>query len=218
MSPIQQQPTEKNFCTTREAASLLGVSIGSIQQWVERGLLEAWKTDGGHRRVLRQSVNNLLNQKKVALKQSIEPAAAPTPERHRSMLRRLRVLVIDSEKDLLKIYHDTLLQWCMAPEVSTCSGAVAGLVLIGRFSPDLLLVDLQMAGIGGVSLLHTLMDMPEMMETTVLAVSSLDAVSVERLSGVPAGIEVLYKPIDFDHLEEIAMNIASKKHLERRAC
>jgi excisionase family DNA binding protein len=47
---------KKSFCTTREAATLLGVSVGTVQLWVENGLLQAWKTAGGHRRVMRDSI------------------------------------------------------------------------------------------------------------------------------------------------------------------
>ena len=46
-------------CTTREAAELLGVSLRTIQLWVDNGVLEAWKTVGGHRRVSRQSIDAL---------------------------------------------------------------------------------------------------------------------------------------------------------------
>ncbi len=52
----------KSFCTTREAATLLGVSVGTVQLWVESGLLRAWKTAGGHRRVMRDSVERLLRK------------------------------------------------------------------------------------------------------------------------------------------------------------
>lgn len=217
ISEMQPQQIEKKFCTTREAASLLGVSIGSIQQWVERGLLEAWKTDGGHRRVLRDSVNNLLNQKQVALKKSNETDSLPLLERRPALMRRLRVLAIADESDLLKTYRDTMAQWCMAPEVSICNSAVAGLVLIGRTSPDLLLVDLQMPGMDGFTLLRILMDMPEIKDTTVVGVSSLDAAGLALSGEIPEGVKVLPKPIDFELLLKIAMDIASKKHLERRA-
>ena len=37
----------KVFCTTREAAALLGVSLSTAQNWAESGLLESWKTEGG---------------------------------------------------------------------------------------------------------------------------------------------------------------------------
>ncbi|BBD79361.1 GAF domain-containing protein [Aerosticca soli] len=47
--------------TTREAARLLGVSIGTVQKWVETGALAAWKTPGGHRRLRRGAVLGLLS-------------------------------------------------------------------------------------------------------------------------------------------------------------
>ena len=42
---------EKVFCTTSEAATILAISVGTVQLWVDSGLLVAWKTAGGHRRV-----------------------------------------------------------------------------------------------------------------------------------------------------------------------
>ena len=44
-------------CTTREAAEALGICVRTAQLWVEQGRLRAWKTPGGHRRILRESVN-----------------------------------------------------------------------------------------------------------------------------------------------------------------
>lgn len=44
------------YCTTAEAARSLGVSIRTIQLWVDGGVLTAWKTVGGHRRILLDSV------------------------------------------------------------------------------------------------------------------------------------------------------------------
>ena len=42
---------EEDFLTTRQAASLLGVALRTVQLWVEAGKLSAWKTRGGHRRI-----------------------------------------------------------------------------------------------------------------------------------------------------------------------
>ncbi len=50
----------KTFCTTAEAAQRLGVSIRTVQIWSETGLLEAWKTEGGHRRITLDSLERLL--------------------------------------------------------------------------------------------------------------------------------------------------------------
>lgn len=45
--------------TTAKAAQLLGVSVRTVQLWVETGQLESWKTPGGHRRIKLQSVLRL---------------------------------------------------------------------------------------------------------------------------------------------------------------
>lgn len=47
------------YCSTTEAALSLGVSTRTIQLWVDSGVLAAWKTAGGHRRVLIESVEKL---------------------------------------------------------------------------------------------------------------------------------------------------------------
>lgn len=46
-------------CTTRKAAALLGVSLRTVQSWVDKGTLDAWKTVGGHRRVTIASIEFL---------------------------------------------------------------------------------------------------------------------------------------------------------------
>lgn len=47
-------------CTTRQAAEALGVALRTAQLWTESGRLRAWKTEGGHRRILVSSVKELL--------------------------------------------------------------------------------------------------------------------------------------------------------------
>lgn len=50
----------KDILTTAHAAELLGVSIRTAQLWVESGRLPSWKTPGGHRRIPKQAVLDLI--------------------------------------------------------------------------------------------------------------------------------------------------------------
>jgi len=59
--------------TTREAAQLLGVAVSTAQAWMEGGALPTWKTPGGHRRVRRSAVMQLLREHAQA------PSTAPAP-------------------------------------------------------------------------------------------------------------------------------------------
>ena len=48
--------TPEDYCGTTYAAKLLGLSVGTIQTLVEKNELQAWKTQGGHRRISMPSI------------------------------------------------------------------------------------------------------------------------------------------------------------------
>ena len=57
---MSKQELSGETCTTRQAAEALGVALRTAQLWTESGRLRAWKTEGGHRRILVSSVKELL--------------------------------------------------------------------------------------------------------------------------------------------------------------
>jgi len=191
---------EKTFCTTREAAALLGVSIGTVQLWVESDLLQAWKTAGGHRRVLRESVDRLLHKTVQVPKQQLKPSTADKE-------RRLRVLVVEDDPSLLRLYQAKMSHWPIKLDLATADNAVAALLAIGRGGPDLLITDLNMPFTNGFEMLRVLSKAPEAVNTTIVVVSGLDAAEIARRGPVPTGVEVLHKPVPFDRLLAIATSI-----------
>ena len=123
---MQPVAVEKNFFTTREAADMLGVAVSTIQLWVESGILQAWRTTGGHRRVLRASVEAMLHKGPTPQRGVTERrVAAPSAQ------RRLRVMIVDDDAILLRLYRAKLAQWPMAPEVVALDNAVTALLTIG---------------------------------------------------------------------------------------
>jgi CheY-like chemotaxis protein len=85
--------------------------------------------------------------------------------------------------------------------------------MMGSTTPDLLITDLHMPGMDGFEMLKVLSEAPEAAKTTIVVVSGLDAAAIENKGGLPAGIEVLQKPIPFDRLQAIAAAIAANKQL-----
>ena len=196
MPPIA---VEKSFCTTRQAATLLGVSVGTVQLWVESGLLQAWKTAGGHRRVLRDSVESLLHKKPVA------PFGPPVVTV--SGPRRLRVMVVEDDPSLLRLYETQLARWPLPMELTLMDNAISALLHLGRGGPDLLIADLHMPEMDGFAMLRVLSQSPEMAQTKMVVVSGLDADEVSARGGVPQGVEVLAKPIPFTKLLSSAQGL-----------
>jgi excisionase family DNA binding protein len=202
----------KSFVTTREAARLLGVSLGTAQLWADRGLLSCWKTDGGHRRIPRESVERLLvtriagDHVFVADGSSGDRAAGRVSPR-----RPLRILVVEDEPTLLRLYRLQLAQWALQPEVTSAKNGFEALVHIGRLQPDLLIADLNLPEMDGFNMLRTLRNMPELDAMEIVVVTGLDSEEIALRGGLPKGIPVLFKPIPFPELEKIAELVATQE-------
>jgi excisionase family DNA binding protein len=50
--------TASSYLSTTQAAQRLGLSVGTVQRMVEAGVLQAYTTQGGHRRILSSSLNH----------------------------------------------------------------------------------------------------------------------------------------------------------------
>src|SRR6185436_10054659 len=76
MSRVNSSPSVPDTCSTTEAAQRLGMAVRSVQLMVDRGELQAWKTPGGHRRILRSSLDAWLATRAGPAK-AAAPSAAP---------------------------------------------------------------------------------------------------------------------------------------------
>src|SRR5688572_18909469 len=63
--------------STKEVASRLGVSLQTVQRWVDAGRLKAWKTLGGHRRIDAQSAELLFAEHELVMGEV--PSEGSTP-------------------------------------------------------------------------------------------------------------------------------------------
>ena len=199
---IDQKPQTK-FCTTREAAELLGISLKTAQLWSESGLLDAWRTEGGHRRIYRDSVTRLLQDGGVAKPAETENVTLPSTD--------LRILVAEDDEVLRKLYTFKLRVWRLAPKVTVVPSGFAALLEIGRRAPDLLISDLKMPEMDGFRMLQTLRQMPVLVQMKIVIVTGLDKEEIVANGGLPEGIPVFPKPIPFDKLEQLAKEIAAAK-------
>jgi excisionase family DNA binding protein len=56
-------PPDGEHLSTIEVARMLGMAVRSVQLMVDRGLLQAWRTPGGHRRIDSRSVQRWLAER-----------------------------------------------------------------------------------------------------------------------------------------------------------
>ena len=202
---MQRTEQPEPFLTTREAAKVLGISLRTAQVWVENGQLDAWKTEGGHRRISRNSVQRLLDGE--VTKRPPAPAetqGTPYPE-------RIKILIVEDDSILLKLYKTIFASWKMPVDVITAGNGVDGLILIGKESPDLMITDLSMPGMDGIQLIRNLATSSFRDGIEIVVVSGLDSEEIAAQGGLPEGIPTFCKPIPFAELKSIVSSIVERR-------
>lgn len=193
-------------CSTRDAGKMLGVSLRTVQVWVDSGLLDAWKTVGGHRRITVESVRRLLDESAVA---RAAPQADHAPD------RPLTVLVVEDDVDLLRLYEVNLSLWEPPVNLLTASNGFDALLTIGGTPPDLLITDLAMPRMDGLQMLRTLRANRGFGRMAIAVVTGLDKADIELRGGLPDDILVLRKPVPFERLRALAEDLRAERR--RRA-
>jgi excisionase family DNA binding protein len=201
---MQRTETPGAFLTTREAAQALGVSLRTAQLWVENGQLEAWKTEGGHRRITPESVQRLLRG-------NLQAVAPEKPEAQPPSTERITVLIVEDDKILLKLYKIMFASWKMPVDVITAGNGIDGLIRIGKDSPDLMITDLDMPGMDGIQLIRNLVTSSLREGLEIVAVSGLDATEIAARGGLPPEIAAFSKPVPFAQLKSIVNSIVEHR-------
>lgn len=210
--------SDASYMTTREAAEALGVSLRTAQVWVERGLLEAWKTEGGHRRITVESVSRLKESRPTEA--GPKPASAAAPEMPSAapvvpeFTERLKVLVIEDDKILMRLYKLVLGRFPLPIDLVTAPNAIEGLLLLGRESPDLLITDVVMPGLDGYTMVKILCQSPFREGLEIVIVTGTPLAKEIQLPNLPADIRILPKPVPFPEIQRICESILTQRQAQ----
>lgn len=180
-----------DVCTTQQAAQILGVSVTTVQQLVEAGVIEAWKTKGGHRRIPMAAVQAYKSSPKSAVDVAQVGRAAHGPA---------VILVIEDNKMQRALYEKQISSWGLPAALTFCETGYQALIEIARSKPDILLADIVMDGIDGYEVVRTILTYPELADMNIAILSSLSVEELAERGGVPPGVVFFGKPVNFDEL------------------
>jgi len=191
---------EKEYYSTVEASKLLGVSVRTVQLWVESGALDAWKTAGGHRRIVAASVDDYIDKH-----QTINESASSTK----------RVLVVEDNPTVSKFYEAAIKSWGFPIEVVVKNDGFEGLVEIGRKVPDLVISDVYMPGMDGLQMIRSMYKSQLLSNDQIIIISGLTQESIQDRGGIPSGVSFFIKPVDVEQLknsviEKLSLNATQK--------
>jgi excisionase family DNA binding protein len=141
------------YLTTGEAADRLGVSINAVKTWIREEKLPALKTPGGHFRI---------SERDLVAFQAVLAGNSKVP----------RILVVDDDEAVLASLRDTLAEVIPRALVETATDGYEGLVRVGAFRPDLLVLDVRMPRLDGFEVCRRLKANPKTASVRILAMTA----------------------------------------------
>ncbi|MBF0380914.1 MAG: response regulator [Magnetococcales bacterium] len=178
------------YFSTSHAAKVLGVAPTTIKGWAEKGIINGWKTAGGHRRISKQSVDAILQQRQATLK--------PREDKE-----SITLLVVDDDSIIISLYETMVNSWSIPINLMTAKSGFDALISIGKCTPDLIITDLAMPDMDGFQMIHRLRKREELVNTPIVVVTALDNEEIDMQGGLPAGMSVFQKPIPTERLESL---------------
>lgn len=130
------------YLSTRQSAKVLNVSLGTVQKMVELGELIAWKTRGGHRRILASSLQQQLQRRQRSMRQK-----ASTHCVLMGIFRRT--------ENSLELAN-AMLDWQLKVDMEISMDSLEGLMQAVSIAPDLIYLDALIPPVEQVHLIHYL--------------------------------------------------------------
>jgi excisionase family DNA binding protein len=191
-----------HYVTTRVAADMLNVSLRTIQLWVESGVLRAWKTAGGHRKVSTESIEAILLKRRQAL----------TPNNQLGDTNnQFSILLVEDDEKLRKLFAFYFTDWKHKVSLDIVSNGFDGMISLGRKIPDLLITDLNMFGINGFDLVKHLNSSPQFNKLDIAVITALSPEDFPDSTKLGSTIKLFFKPVDFVLLEAFILRLIAKK-------
>ncbi len=176
------------YCGTSYAAKILNLSVGTIQNLVESNSLKAWRTQGGHRRISLQSIQEYqyANNLETTIWYS-----------HDS---KLRVLVVEDDESSRLMYQAYFDRWALPLDITMYASAMEALLDMPTMQPQVLLTDLNMPEMDGFKFLKTLREHKLFATLPIIVIAGLSSEQIQQKGGLPKEVQILQKPIDMEWL------------------
>jgi excisionase family DNA binding protein len=172
-------PTDEVFLTTEEVLEYLQVNLRTVYRLIKAGKIPAVRV-GRQWRFRKRDIDAWLDTQRTHAGGGT-PAPAITPARH----GRARILVVDDEASIRDLLSKTL---ALAEyEVDTAADASSALDRVRGTAYDLLIADLKMPGMDGLTLIRQVKRMRAELPVIIITGYSTESSAIEAVNLGVAG-------------------------------
>jgi two-component system, OmpR family, response regulator RpaA len=190
--------SSKKFFTTGQIAKICGVSIATVQKWIDAGEIESYRLPltASERRVPRVSLLSFMKKYGV-----------PTDELEAG--QRFRVLIVDGDAAVRKQVESVWSGEEPSPEIISLDDGAQALLEIGAFKPNVIVMDIHTPGLEGIRAAEMLRKHETLKASEIVVVSEVsndEQAQLEKL-GVST---IIAKPIKGQKLKNALLKASGK--------
>ncbi|KGJ94634.1 response regulator [Colwellia psychrerythraea] len=185
--------SKKSLLTPAEAAKLLHVAPTTIRHWAQIGRLPFISTPGGHRRFDKKDILALMSPPKTDVKNEFS------------------ILIIEDDQAFADMLTQFLENLFPHAKIKIAYNPFDAGDLLHTFKPDVVMLDLMMAGMDGFSICHRIKS--TLATSTIKVLAMTGAFTDSNVNKVMAlGADTCFgKPLDFTLVEKTIKQLLEQK-------
>ena len=172
--------------TTHDAARILGIHPFTVGRWIDQGLLKAYRTAGGHRRVRGPDLRRYLVEHDMPVPQELANSGGT----------KLNLLIVDDEQLMLNVLRRAFKPLAAEVELTMTTSAVDALLLLADIRPDGMLIDINMPELDGFEVCRRVRAFKPLQDVKLVVMTALYRSDIVGSALRAGAIACLAKPID----------------------
>ncbi|MGA9524729.1 MAG: response regulator [Myxococcaceae bacterium] len=179
-----------NLYTTHDISRLLQVDPSTVSKWIDRGILLAFRTPGGHRRVRSGDLRSFLIAHQMPVPEEL---GSPT----------VRLLIVDDEKPVLDAMKRAFKPFGAQVELTLTTSGVEALLLVSELKPHGMIVDLNMPDLDGLEVVKRIRARKSLESVRLITMTSRPTQEVIDASLKAGAVACLPKPVDAQQVVDL---------------
>ena len=177
-----------DLLTVGDIAILCRVHRTTVGRWLKKRGLKTQRTFSGHRRITARQLVTYLGHEGMDIPAELQSSATT------------RILVIDDEAQVRHVISQALIRIDETIEVKTAGDGPTGCMIVGSFSPDVVILDLKMPGMDGLAVCKSLANLPASERPLILVLTGFASEENIRKAYASGADELLSKPVNVDQV------------------
>lgn len=169
--------------TSHEVGVLLQLNASTVVKWVNDGILPAYRTAGGHRRIRSADLLTFLKEQGMFVPKQLR-GAGPR-----------KVYMIDDDKGLLTSFSRAMRTYKDRIDLQTFDSGIEALLRIGAERPDSLILDVNMPNLDGTEVLKRIKENEATRAIEVVVITGNTDADIEKKMLALGARAVLKKPV-----------------------